>query len=285
MAGSTPEVSTLIYINDLTDFVNPANDSEAAVAEITQKGFYYWDSTKWIKQSVDSNAWKLTGNAISSGQFLGTTNDLNLVLKRNNENKLEITSKGRLRLSSSNVFLGNTGNDTYTTAQDNIGIGTSNLSNLTTGTGNIALGERILSKLTSGQDNIVLGRMTGVGITTGAFNFLLGVQVGSGITTGRLNLAIGASSMQSITTETGNTAIEHGSMPFMTGNNNTALGTASMDLSGSSGDNNIALGYRSKLPNKVGNNQMSIGNSIYGLNINDGITTKRSCWNCCYGSY
>ncbi|HOD10772.1 MAG TPA: hypothetical protein PKH91_08495, partial [Flavobacterium sp.] len=57
---------------------------------LRQPGFYYWQnsSSNWIGfQSNTTNDWSLTGNSgtNSSTNFLGTTDDVNLVFKRNNK--------------------------------------------------------------------------------------------------------------------------------------------------------------------------------------------------------
>ncbi|MDY3521898.1 hypothetical protein PG614_08155 [Riemerella anatipestifer] len=52
--NSNIKESTLIYVNDLTDYnVTPA---DAKVEDITEKGYYYWDGTKWVKTKVSASS-------------------------------------------------------------------------------------------------------------------------------------------------------------------------------------------------------------------------------------
>ncbi|MEQ1734451.1 MAG: hypothetical protein ABL940_12315, partial [Bacteroidia bacterium] len=72
-----PATSTLIY-NTATAGVAPFN---------VLPGYYYWNGTLWINLSggTGGNNWGLLGNAgtLASTNFIGTTDDVNLVFKRN----------------------------------------------------------------------------------------------------------------------------------------------------------------------------------------------------------
>lgn len=69
----------------------------------------------WYK--IDNTAWDTTGNVVGVGQFLGTTNNANLVLKRNSSTQLTLTSSGLLASANfdmaGNVItnIGNSGTD------------------------------------------------------------------------------------------------------------------------------------------------------------------------------
>ncbi|MCB0447968.1 MAG: hypothetical protein KDD03_10745, partial [Gelidibacter sp.] len=51
-------------------------------------GFYYWNHpTAWVPIGNNSNSgWNLNGNAIAASQFLGTTNNQDLLFRRNSTN-------------------------------------------------------------------------------------------------------------------------------------------------------------------------------------------------------
>jgi hypothetical protein len=49
-----------------------------------------------LTNSINNTAWSLNGNTITSGQFLGTTNNENLVFKTNNTTQAIITSDGKI---------------------------------------------------------------------------------------------------------------------------------------------------------------------------------------------
>ncbi|GHC56752.1 hypothetical protein GCM10008083_21680 [Ulvibacter litoralis] len=79
LTGTTLEKSTLIY-----------NTATVTGTNAVTPGFYYWNGVdKWIGLEND---WKLKGNSISSGDFLGTTNSQALVVKTNNSTKFTIPS-------------------------------------------------------------------------------------------------------------------------------------------------------------------------------------------------
>lgn len=76
--------------SDITTIINPATSllvyNSATTSDVVP-GFYYWD-TKWnlLQDSKTGTDWKLSGNSITAGNFLGTTNNQDLILKVNNGN-------------------------------------------------------------------------------------------------------------------------------------------------------------------------------------------------------
>jgi len=56
----------------------------------TGVGYYYWNGTKWVNMSGDD--WKLTGNAgtVVGTNFLGTTDNVDLTIRRNNVEKIRV---------------------------------------------------------------------------------------------------------------------------------------------------------------------------------------------------
>jgi hypothetical protein len=161
-----------------------------------------------------SSAWSLSGNATDGNQFLGTTNDQDLVFKRNNNEAFRVFSNGRISL----------GNNTPSSASVLLGFnaGVSN----TSAVYNVVVGARAGEQINSNNSTFI-----GYGAgqqTTGGSNTLLGFYAGNRLTTGTNNVFIG------------NTAGYNGSSTI-TGNNNVVIGTSSG--SGlSSNTNNILLG-------------------------------------------
>jgi hypothetical protein len=67
---------------------------------VLPKGFYYWDGS-WARVGIATSSgvavsdyWELDGNAITSGDFIGTTNNEALVFKVNNENFVKLDTNG-----------------------------------------------------------------------------------------------------------------------------------------------------------------------------------------------
>ena len=156
------------------------------------------------------------------------------------------------------------------------------------------------------EESVYLGENAGAAATAGGFwdgkfNAVLGVDAFKTTIGGHESVAIGYKALElgaSSTRNTavgylalqnnngaGNTAIGSQSMTFATGQNNTALGNFSLGIvqagnqntvigfnAGSdlvSGDKNIAIGIEANLANTTGNNQMNIGDLIYGTGVSD----------------
>jgi hypothetical protein len=122
----------------------------------------------------------------------------------------------------------------------------SNYSN-TTGSNNNAIGNSALFNNTTGQSNNALGYQTLFLNTTGSFNNAFGQEALTGNTEGFSNNAIGNSALYSNTT----------------GSFNNALGE-SAGVNNTTGWGNIALGTRTYFPTAAGNQQLNIGNILYG---------------------
>ena len=90
---ASPATSLLIY-------------NTATVSDVVP-GFYYWD-TKWnlLQDSKIGTDWKVSGNSISTGSFLGTTNNEDLVLKVNNSNVAKFDKNTSITLGSSTISTG-----------------------------------------------------------------------------------------------------------------------------------------------------------------------------------
>ncbi len=180
--------------------------------------------------NISSSAWSLTGNSISSSNFLGTTNDEPLNFKVNNEVAGKIYS-------------------------DNTSIGYGTFHNLTSGTRNALFGENSGYNVTSGSNNVYVGDRAGYCYQTGESNTAVGYQAlygygfasGSPVAGGSYNVAVGRYAMFNAQSGDKNVAIGYfaGSY-FNNDNENTFIGYGA-DLASTSTDvtGAIALGARS----------------------------------------
>jgi hypothetical protein len=135
-----------------------------------------------------SNDWSINGNAGTNDtfNFIGTTDNVDLVFKRNNIIAGRITSAS----FPGNVSLGvlalrdNTG-------YENTAIGREALKVNTTGGGNTAIGHNALSQNTTGSSNSTIGNGSMYQNTTGFANVGIGYGSLSTNTTGQGNTCIG----------------------------------------------------------------------------------------------
>lgn len=89
--GVAPLTSLLVY-------------NTATAGDVTP-GFYYWDGTKWNRFDSGNNIgdWKLLGNAgtNASTNFLGTTDNIDLVFRTNNSEQVRILNTGNVGIGTS----------------------------------------------------------------------------------------------------------------------------------------------------------------------------------------
>lgn len=93
--GAGVATSLLIY-NTATAGTSPNN---------VTPGYYYWDGTKWVALAGDGGKnWSLTGNAgtIAGTNFLGTTDNIHLIFKTNNTERLRILNNGNIGIAQTN---------------------------------------------------------------------------------------------------------------------------------------------------------------------------------------
>jgi hypothetical protein len=83
--GASITTSLLVYNTATTGDVTP--------------GYYYWGGSNWMRFAADGSAWRTTGNAgtNTTSNFIGTTDNVGLMVRTNNSNRFEFTSNGRLR--------------------------------------------------------------------------------------------------------------------------------------------------------------------------------------------
>src|SRR5262245_49247239 len=91
---TSPATSLLVY-NTATAGSSPNN---------VVPGYYYWNGTSWVAFSSASNtAWTLTGNSGTTAgtNFIGTTNAVDFVTKKNNTERTRISSAGNFAIGTS----------------------------------------------------------------------------------------------------------------------------------------------------------------------------------------
>jgi len=170
---------------------------------ITQSGTGsngYLSSTDW---NTFNNKWGITGNSGTTAgtNFLGTTDNIDLIFKRNS------VSSGRIGVT-------------------NTSFGVSALNSSTTGLDNTAVGVSALAANTTGDENISVGKESLLNNTTGDYNTAIGFRSMYTNTTGFDNTAIGWSALK-LGNGHENTAIgDQALFTNSTGDRNVALGFA-----------------------------------------------------------
>ena len=193
-----------------------------------------------------------------------------------NNNNYFGTSAGANNLSGNgNNFFGTSSGISSTSSNSNF-FGT-NTGRVTTGNNNNFLGNNCGYSNTSGSVNFFSGNSAGYYNTTGSNNVFIGNQTGNRTTTGSENIAISTSALLSNTTGSYNISIGSGTLNGgaalgpLTGN--IAIGYEAGDNVVSGADRNIAIGYRVDLPVAGNDNQITIGNLIFGTGASGTGTT------------
>ncbi|WP_310556156.1 hypothetical protein [Flavobacterium sp.] len=191
-------------------------------SQVAENSFYAANS---------GDSWKKTGNTVDlNTDFIGSTNDVDVVFKRNN------AKAGKL--GATNTYLGVAAGE-FNTAGGNVAIGTNALNK------GIAAGS-------SGNLNTAVGYDAYPNNIQGYGNSAFGNNSLYNNTHGYYNAAIGNFSLQTLTI----------------GNRNAALGSNSL-VGLTSGSRNIGIGENTSVPSPTSDNQLSIGNVIYGTNMGD----------------
>ncbi|WP_111707595.1 tail fiber domain-containing protein [Lutibacter citreus] len=297
-----PRIS-LLSTTDKTTITAPLTSlliyNTASVSDV-KPGYYYWNGLEWSQiattKTVD-NAWSTLGTSGTDDtvNFIGTTDDEDLVFKRNN------IPAGVL--GSSNAAFGVLSLASNTSGYDNASIGLNSLRFNTEGHSNTALGKDALLSNGTGSSNTATGVGSLSGNTTGSSNTANGSFSLAANNTGTNNTAVGSFSLNKNNLGNDNTAIGYNSLTQNTegiqntasgayslfdnlkGNNNTASGYNSLsynktganntamgsgalnNLVNLSGNNNTALGYNALITNTTGSNNTAIG---YNANVPDG---------------
>jgi trimeric autotransporter adhesin len=203
----------------------------------------------WQNQNtaLNSFAWKTTGNSGTnpSTNFIGTTDDVDLVFKRFN------LISGQLK--------------NLTTS-----FGVSALE-VNTGLNNVAFGSQSLKSNTTGTNNAAFGQSSLGSNTIGGSNFAIGYNALGANRTSSNNVAIGANSLSNqnflnggVAFDTDNIGIgisalfQNNPTSTLNGIKNLAIGTFAL-TNNNIGSDNIAFGYNSLLSNESASKNIAIG--------------------------
>ena len=199
------------------------------------------------------NAWGTSGNAgtNASFNFIGTTDDKDIVFKRNG------VAAGRI--GNGNVSLGVEALSSSTTGSQNTAIGKSSMYFNTSGAYNTAIGSDALLLNTTGLYNTASGSAALSYNTTGSRNTATGLGALLSNSTGNDNTSIGFHALYNQISANANTAIGAKALHKNTfGINNTATGMSALELN-TTGLNNTATGMNALKANTVANNNAAFG--------------------------
>lgn len=141
---------------------------------------------------------------------------------------------------------------TSLTQSDNIAIGNQALKSNTSGAFNFGLGFQSLTGNTTGGQNVAVGIQSAVANTTGSNSTCVGFKCLASASKPGFNIAIGDQAGFHISTGYGNVIISN-------------LDTAGGALDLTTGANNIGIGNNILFPSPTANNQLNIGNILYGV--------------------
>jgi hypothetical protein len=219
--------------------------------------------------SGTGTAWGLTGNAatVPGTNFIGTTDDKDLVFKRNG------VISGLINYSLGNNSFGINALKNNTTGYSNTAIGlTAGMAN-TTGNYNSFIGSQAGLNNTTGVQNTFIGANAGLANTTGQFNNFVGTGAGAANTTGSLNSFAGAYAGQLNTTGGFNNFFGYGTGSNNTEGSNNSFFGGQAGYYNTTGTQNNFMGFQSGLNNTTGAGNNFIGNSTGGGNTTGSYNT------------
>lgn len=232
-------------------------------------GFYYWNhpSTTWVPIGNNNNSgWNLNGNAITAGQFIGTTNDQNLILRRNNI---------RAGFISNNITafgVNSLGGPVSSLPSGNSVFGVESMFQSISGINNSAFGHRSLRGNQGGNSNVAIGYES-LHNTNGNNNVGIGFASLSNDLGGEGNTGLGFHT--NVATHHLNNATAIGANAQVSASNSLVLGSIN-GVNGATADVNVGIGTTSPL-NKLhlhtnsGNlNLIQFSNSGSGTSATDG---------------
>jgi len=230
------------------------------VYDTTTNSFWYNTGTQWqnitagpavLSLSVADSAWLLTGNgnAHDTVNFLGTTNNVPLNIRVNNQ------PSGRIDPTKANTFWG------YQSGMAD------------TGSNNTASGALALKSNTSGNFNTATGSGSLFSNVTGFVNAAYGFKSLYFNNSGYRNTAIGVNALYSNTTGTDNTAVGYQAL-YSTAimHEQTAVGFQAL-YSNTTGIGNVATGFQALYSNTSGEENTAQGyQAIYTNTTGQGLT-------------
>lgn len=243
--------------------------NNAAVANNLAVGFGSLDSNTTGSANV------AVGNSVLNSNQTGYSNTaIGHQAMMSNTTGFRNVALGALSFRDASIGRDNTAIG-YASLQSTSGNGNTALGNLalnrnTSGGGNVGVGSRALFGNTEGNQNIGIGGQSLFQNIKGEENVGIGYRVLQDLDSSDYNTAIGAYSLFVLEEGTGNATLGRNSIRNIdTGDYNVAIGYAAGDNL-ISGDKNIIIGSNIDFPSTSADNQLNIGNIIYGTNI-DGI--------------
>ncbi len=260
VASGIATADTINWNNKLNIEVDGSTTNEIQALNISNDTVYL--SNGGFVKLPPTNAWSITGNVGTNDgtNFIGTTDNVPLTLKVNNEKSGIIKSNGPTfygyQAGKSNTSISSEGFGyqalySNTSENYNTAVGYQNLY-YNIGSMNVGVGYQSLYRNTSGGANTGIGTQALLCNTTGIYNSALGMYASCKNTTGNHNTAIGHRSLFYSTTGIGN----------------TALG-ADAGRENVTGSGNVFLGFRAGF-HEMGSNKLYIANDsmnppiIYG---------------------
>jgi hypothetical protein len=237
---------------DAFPLVNPTVNQDSMIVYLTTTvgldipGFYYWNqaTTTWIPFISTKDAWELEGNAGTNAttNFIGTTDNQELVFKTNDIEYTRLTTKGQFELSSvrNNMFIGRQAgesfNPTFGFARRNIYIGEqAGFSNVVR-SDNIGIGFNAMRLDVLGSNSIAIG------------SYALETSDESDE-----SIAIGRGALAQRTKSFGNVGVGHRTLSLEArGDRNTALGVDAGRTT--AGDDSVYIGYEADEESSGGQN-------------------------------
>ena len=237
-------------------------------------GFYYYNGTIWVGITAGASTdWTLLGNAgtTSATNFFGTTDDNDIVFKRNNIRSGFIGNPNTSTGNRNTSFGANTLLTPSATGIRNVAIGTNVLPSNNDGNLNVAIGESSMFTNTNGTNNTAVGAGSLFSSQLGIANTAIGRQAlttlnGISGSQGSNNTAVGYEAIRNSQTGQQNTAVGREALRNnLVGDSNVAIGYQSGK--DNTGSKNITIGSGAEVPVLANSDQLSIGNVIYGTTM------------------
>ncbi|MCD9015793.1 tail fiber domain-containing protein [Parachryseolinea silvisoli] len=212
--------------------------------------------------SADS-AWNISGNTgTNANNFLGTKDQMPLVLRTDNIPYLRLTTRGQLEQLNTghSVYLGEgAGVNDDQVVNDNVYIGYQSGFSGVTASQNTSVGWRALYQSQSSSANTAIGTASQYSNINGRYNVSVGAYSLYHSTSASDNIAIGHHALYANTSGSVNTAVGTFSLADnLTGAANTTLGFNTLRQN-NTGSNNTALGQNALYSNTYYNNNTAVG--------------------------
>jgi hypothetical protein len=213
--------------------------------------------------TAHAQSWLLSGNSITPGDFLGTTNAEPLVFKTGNDWS-GIIEPNTIAMYP-NVSLGAWAMP-YSLSSGNSAVGAFTMYSLGSGSFNSVFGFGSMGFATGGLHNSAVGVYSLGSNTSGEFNVAIGSNSLFLNDVGSNNVAVGSKSLENNTFESGLVAIGHEALRANTsGSENTAVGFQAL-RDNTKGDYNTAVGRYALAANTEGGYNAAVGRFALGNN-------------------